>query len=132
MAKPHVRGRPLLPALLSVPAQLQDDALRRAVANRWEVARPGALSHIEAAAIVASQEESAREARRAAGPKKTKNGGHDDDDVEDAGPCPGRVRHDNMLMLVHRIDELADYPRKLDEFAQGCWIAMDMLQALRR
>ena len=102
------------------------DALRRAVQERWEVARPGALSHIEAAAIAASEQENASQVCRAAQQQ--------DENGSDGGnePCSARVRHDNMLMLVHRIDELVDYPRKLDEFAQGCWIAMDMLQASRR
>tara|TARA_B100000795_G_scaffold72534_1_gene51232 strand:+ start:1806 stop:5528 length:3723 start_codon:yes stop_codon:yes gene_type:complete len=87
------RGRPIPPALLSIPL-IAEDKLRKAVKSRWEVAKPGALDR--ATNLVKGDEDEEKEF---------------------------------IIMLIHRISELSEYPN--EEHLMAAWIAMDMLQNMK-
>ena len=87
-------GRSVPVALSSVPV-ISEELLRKAVHERWAVARPAAVSRAESLEGNDSKEEDEKEF---------------------------------LVHLIHRIDELCNYPK--EEHVQASWIAMDMLQNL--
>ena len=83
-------------ALSSVPV-ISEELLRKAVHERWAVARPAAVSRAESL-------------------EGNDTGSKEEEEKE------------FLVHLIHRIDELCNYPK--EEHVQASWIAMDMLQNL--
>jgi hypothetical protein len=95
------RGRPVPKVLSSVPV-LAEDMLRKAVRERWNVARPAAVDRAENFFETVEKNES-------------------NNHVEN--------KKEFLIHLIHHIDELESYPK--EEHLQAAWIAMDMLQNFR-